>query len=143
MRFFKTLPALALAIASSHVFADWVEIGSGVTKDARSDSSVTIYYDHARTKSINRTGSLKMVFTLQSFGKNQTIDGVTSASYIGRMEVDCQNQKFQPVAFFFYSEPMANGNIVKSVSEPSYANKWEYPAPNSVMEEVISQACKR
>lgn len=143
MSLHKTIAAIALTVAASHALADWVEIGSGQKGGANNDSSVTMYYDHSKTASIGRSRDLKRALILQTYDKKQPLDkGMTFTSMVTRMEVDCQKQKYQPVAFFFYSESMGNGTIVNSISEPSYSNKWEYPAPNSAMDTLVERACK-
>lgn len=138
----KTLAAITISLAANHALADWVEIGSGQKGGANNSTTFTMYYDPAKTTN-GVSKDFKKVVVLQTYEKKQPLEkGISFISLATRMEVDCRNQKFQPVGFFFYSEPMAGGNIVKTVSEPSYSNNWEYPAPNSAMESLVEKACK-
>lgn len=139
----KTLAVIALSLVANHALADWVEIGSNKAGGINNDSGVTMYYDHSKTSSLGYTKDRKKAFILQSYDKKQPLDkGVKFSSSVTRMEIDCLNQKYQFVAFFFYSEPMAKGDIVQSANEPPQ-NGWSYPAPNSAMETVVEKSCKR
>lgn len=143
MSLFKTVTVIALTVAATHALADWVEIGGGQKGGANNSTSFTMYYDPAKTTN-GVSKDFKKIVVLQTYEKKQPLEkGISFISMATRMDVDCPNQKFQPVGFFFYSEPMAGGNIVKTISEPSYNNNWEYPAPNSAMETLIEKACKR
>ena len=125
--FIKFSILIFLIFYSLNVFADfkWKKIGS------TEDGSV-IYVD---TQSIKKVGNKAFFFTMMDYAK--PFEGVLSNRIY--QELNCSDLTFRYLKDFYYPQPMANGEPIGTLDEPS---EWKSAKPGSIGEEAFKFVCK-
>lgn len=120
---------MLLAVVSSNVMAEWVEIGS-------SDAS-TIYADPA---TIRKTGNMVKMWNLSDFKTTQVFTGNPNPylSLNAQDEYDCKKKQLRGLALIAYSENMGGGKKVASAHDPQ---KWNLFPPGTMGEVLWKFAC--
>ena len=124
----------ATSILPIHAFADWVQLGEG--------KGTTLYLDPAKTAPIDSI-TKRAVILLSYQDKQQVGKGNPYTSVVSRIEVDCRQMRYKAVANYYYVEAMGKGDLSSTSNIPLHEQEWQYPAPNSAMDEAISQACSK
>jgi len=119
-----------LAIASSSVMAEWVELGSSPTD--------TLYADPA---AIRIEGQTARLWALDNFKTAQGLeDGTTFMSEKMQYEYDCKLAQWRLIYFSAHSDRMAEGEVVDFNLVPS---DWQPIPPESPLEVTWKIACGR
>ena len=125
--FIKFLISIFLILYSFNVFADfkWKKIGSNV-------SGSVLYVD---ALSIKRVGNKAFFFTMMDYASPK--EGVLSNRIY--QEINCTDFTFRYLKDFYYPQPMANGEPIATIDEPS---EWKSTRSGSIGEEAFKFVCK-
>lgn len=121
---------LTLLLATSEVYAEWVEVG-------RTDGGEMTAYADSGT--IRRKGDLVKMWSLLDYKTVQTGIGVLYLSTNQQNEYDCAEERTRILAFTWFSGNMGKGAAVYSGFSPE--NKWEPVSPGSVNKAMWKSAC--
>jgi hypothetical protein len=117
---------LALLLASSGAWADWVKLGE--TDEA------TFYIDPA---TIRKEGNLRRVWEMQDLkqkGRNGQL------SFRARTEYDCNQDRIRILSLSTHSELMGSG---KTLSRGSHPLEWEDIPPGTYFEAILKIVCAK
>jgi len=127
----KAVVMMLLAVASSSVMADWVEMFS----DA--DGNIT-YTDPA---TIRRAGDTTEIWDMTDFKKVQLFRvGEKYRSIMKQHEYDCTEARWRLLAIFAYANSMGKGEVVASDSNP---DSWAPLVPGSREATIWKVACAK
>jgi hypothetical protein len=102
-------------------------------------NNLDTYIDYSR---IRTEGLHKSIWTLYDLKSSETsFIGKPYKSEVLKRVVDCQRSRIQTVAIYYYSEQMGKGSEVFSANYLIKESRWIYPAPNSMFESFIQEAC--
>ena len=126
----RLLLIILFFLSSSPVYAEWV-------KTAESDNAIL----YADPDTIRRKGSLVKMWILYDFkARQQTIAGKSSWSFKSQAEYDCAEEQARALAVYDYSDPMGDGKIVYSHTNP---DNWVPVIPGSMGDVSLLFACKK
>jgi hypothetical protein len=118
--FFSTL------MIASPAYADWEKI-------TKNENGTTFYVDFDRMRKNN--GYTYYWHLVDRLEPSDT--GILS--YKVYNQGDCEMFRLKVLSVIFHKQPMGEGSGESSVS----TNKeWDYPPPNSPVEEILKQVCK-
>lgn len=126
----KKLLALALALISTPVLAEWVRIG-----ESEQCGGYTTYVD---STSIHSASGRAKMWVLFDYRTVQKTSGVEYLSEKIRREYDCKQKQMRKLAYSFFSWNMENGDLIRSYNQPQ---KWEPVLSGSVDEAEWKMAC--
>ena len=121
----KTL-LLALLVATSSAWAEWVKMGAS--------DGITFYVDPT---TLRKDGSLRKVWELYDF-KQPEKNG--AMSFRVRAEYDCKEERQRKLAYRYHPEPMAQG---ASFNKLDGAGKWTEIVPGSFADTHLKRICNR
>ena len=113
---------------SSTSFAEWTKVGESMRGD-------TFYVDYER---IRKHDGFVYFWGLDNFLKPDRDGDLSVRKYT---QVDCNLLRRKILSGFAHKEPMGGGN-----SSSNYKPKnpeWDYPPPNSVIENILKSVCSR
>ncbi len=122
----KKLFLVGLMMLSGSAWAEWVMFNES--------EKIQHFYDPA---TIRTDGNMRRVWQLVD-NKKRNKDGVMSLR--ARLEYDCKQERYRVLSISTHSEPMANGNILTTVSQ---SNDWEEIAPNTSSETMLKIVCAK
>ena len=106
-------------------YAQWTKVAEATTGDI-------FYLDFGR---IREHQGYVYYWTLQD---NLKPDRQGNISYILYEQGDCQLFRTKPLSFVFYTGPMGSGS---RDSQTSLIDDWQYPTPNSLVEDLLKTVC--
>lgn len=118
----RTAVFLALILATSAAWAEWVKVEDVVSLD--------YYYD---PQTVRKDGSLRRVWEVQNLKNKRK---ATALSRRARIEYDCEHQKFSALSVFTYSGLMGSG---ERLSGSDSALAWHDIEPGSLA--VLKLVC--
>jgi len=125
----KIILVILLAVMSSSVMAEWVEIG--VTDNG------TFYVDPT---TIRKSGNkVKMWMLLDLNSVKESAAGIKFLSTKNQDEYDCKEEQYRTLYFSWHSENMGRGIVVYSNNEPN-KNLSPFP-PEDINESLWEFAC--
>ena len=113
-------------IYSSTSYAEWTKLGENTVGD-------TYYIDFDR---IRKVDGYVYYWILSDYLKPLLDKYLSSKSY---RQGDCKLFMFKDLSWSFYKEPMGKGT---GYTEPPL-DKWNYPPPNSTMENILNIVCAK
>ncbi|MBL8414903.1 MAG: hypothetical protein JNM42_10740 [Propionivibrio sp.] len=113
----KAILPLLLAVMSTGVMAEWVQVYWGETSDAYADLTT-----------IRKKGKTVRMWDMVDLKQPQVVDGVLFQSVKSQTEYDCGNVRSRLLTVLGYSLPMGNGVIVLTEPNPS---DWEPVIPGT------------
>jgi hypothetical protein len=122
---YKLILILLTLMMSSHVSADWLQIGV--------NGNLTTFVDPSTiSKSENSVGMWQLV-DLKESKKEETGKSFLSAK--GVQEYDCKTEQVKKISLSFYSENMGKGEVVHAYADPE---KWTWtPITKGSMAELM------
>jgi len=125
----KVILILLLAVTSNCAMAEWVELGS------RDNSSV--YADPA---TIQKTDIGIKMWWLIDFKTSASGDSEPHMSMKTLSEFDCNGERLRTYSSAWYSEHMAEGNVVSSNSD---IDNWVHGGTGPVNKALWEFACRK
>lgn len=122
----RLLTMLVMLLISAPAAAEWV-------KYAESDRA-NLYYDPA---TVRVNGHYRRVWVIQDL-KQRAGDGVASNRVLD--EYDCKEERTRILSYSAHSEPMANGNTLRSVNSPG---EWSHIPPGTISDTLHKLLCRR
>ena len=112
---------------SSPSYAEWTKVYENVSGD-------TFYVDFER---IRKHGGYVYYWRLRD-GLKPSKQGTLSAKVYH--QGDCKLFRYKSLSYSFHKEPMGRGtgNIDNKPDK-----EWNYPSPNSVIEDILKKVCSR
>lgn len=99
------------------------------------DDDLATYY---RSKGIERKGSIVSIWMMDNFPDQQILQNQGYYhSTIGRWEIDCSSQKYQPIQSTYYSLQLGQG---KPIGTLNYPMPLRYAVPGSIGEMMVETA---
>lgn len=111
---------------SSTSYAEWTKVGS--------TGGYTFYIDFER---IRKHGGFVYFWSLDDLPQPTANGMLSQKTYI---KGDCKVFRFQLLSVSWYKEPMLGGTDKTFTYND---DQWDYPFPDSVMEEKLKQVCSR
>jgi hypothetical protein len=131
---FSSIILLLLGLLPALVHAEWIKVGTA--------NNVSLYLDPSKTAIVD--GTTKRGVILLSFnGKQQVDKGSAYLSVVSRIEADCRQMSYKTISNFYYAGQMGQGEAVGASNIPPPEQEVGRPAPNSVLDEVLTQICSR
>jgi hypothetical protein len=132
MNKFSSIIFLLLGFLPVVAYADWIKVGT--------TNAVSLYFDPSKTAVVD--AAIKKGVILLSFeGKQQVGKDSPYLSAVSRIEVDCRQMSYKTVSNFYYAGQMSKGELVGTSNIPPQEQEVGHPAPNSVLDEVLTQIC--
>ena len=125
----KLLITLILAFTSNLAAAEWTMI--------QTNDHGNMYIDF---DSIQKSGDLVTVLTLNDYYAVQLKRELSSQ---WKELHDCKNKKFKALTIKYYSENMANGNIIETISLQESVTAWSDIVSYSIGELKANVICSR
>ena len=122
----KKLFLIGLMMLASSAWAEWVFY-------SETDTS-TFYYDPA---TIKKDGHIRRVWELNNLRKRHK-DGEMSRRY--RTEYDCKQERMKFLGLSEHSEPMAGGEVLKTLGEDK---EWRAVPPGTPVEITFKIVCAK
>ena len=129
----KAVLMMLLAIVSSSVIAEWVEIGE--TDKETTEAYASNFY--ADPDTIRKTGNRVKMWSLVDYKITMEELGVTSSK--SQDEYDCKEKKQRVLFISFYSGHMGKGETVVIHNE---RGDWKPTSPGSANEAILKFACR-
>ena len=121
-----TLLFSTLMIASP-AYADWEKVGT-----AKNGTIFYVDFDRIRTN-----GGYVYYWDLTDYLEPSPTGTLSSKTYY---QGDCEMFRYKYLSFIFHKQPMGEGS---GKSSASINKEWNYPPPNSAVEETLEQVCRR
>ena len=115
-----------MMIASTHVYAEWVEISKG--------EKATHYVD---LESVKREGNLSSVWVLADLPKPDE-DGIKSVRYL--IEIDCGQARTRTISYVAYAGNMAQARVI---ARNRLDGGWKNIMPQSLGERQMKFTCAK
>jgi hypothetical protein len=115
---------------SSSSYAEWTK----VVGSKSGDIIATIYVDFERIRKHDGYVYWWQLFDLLK----PTQEGMLSGKTYN--QVDCKLFRYKTLSFSYHKEPMGGGT---GDSNSPKNPEWDYPPPNSSIEETLKQVCNR
>jgi spermidine/putrescine-binding protein len=125
----KLLTILILISISTTATAEWTLVQTG------DNGSMYIDFD-----SLQKTGDLVTVLTLNDYYEPQQKDEL-SAQF--KELHDCRNKKFKALSINYYSSPLAQGNMITTVTLNEPETPWSDVVQYSIGELKANIICSR
>ena len=122
----KKLFFVCLMMLAGSAWAEWVFY-------SETDTS-TFYYDPA---TIKKDGHIRRVWELNNLRKRHK-EGEMSRRY--RVEYDCKQERMKFLGLSEHSEPMAGGEVLKTLGEDK---EWREVPPNTPLEITFKIVCAK
>ncbi len=129
----KLLFVLILAVVSSSVMAEWVEI-AGSAEGTDETEVITVYAD---PETILKTGNRVKIWSLTDYKITEEESRATSARQ--KDEYDCKEKKQRILFIAFYSGHMGKGETILIDNE---RGDWQQPLAGSIDEAILEFACR-
>ena len=119
--------ALTFSVMFSSIsFAGWKKVGSSVT-------GTTYYVDFER---IRKHGGYVYYWQLTDKFKPDEVGDLSDKTY---SQGDCNLFRHKWLDISYHTQPMGEGR--PSLTGVTKGQKWRYPHPNTVIEEVLKSVC--
>ena len=129
MKTLLTITTLLLTVMFPSIsFAEWTKVGEN-------NLGNRIYFDLER---IRKHDGHVYFWSMNDYLKPDNLGNFSVKIY---RQVDCNVFRSKILIFTFHREPM--GVDTGETSEPIEMKNWEYPQPNSILELILNEVCKK